>query len=161
MPRKIALCGLLTACAMIFSYIEFLFPLSIAIPGIKLGLANIVIVIALYKFGFRYALVINMLRIFLVALLFSGLYGMLFALCGGLLSLLVMWLLKKLRFFSAVGVSVAGGVAHNIGQLLIASLLVANFAVFYYLPALLLAGVITGAIIGVLADNILKRLPNI
>ena len=161
MSKRVALGGVLTACAMIFSYIEFLFPLNFIIPGVKLGLANIVIIIALYRLGFKYALIVNLLRIFLMAWLFTGPLALLFALSGGLFSLLAMWLLKNLRVFSIAGVSIAGGVAHNAGQILVAVLLMENAVVFYYLPVLLITGTITGVLIGILAGNVLKRLPEI
>lgn len=159
MSKRVALGGVLTACAMIFSYIEFLFPLEFIIPGVKLGLANIVIIIALYRLGFKYALTVNLLRIFFVAWLFTSPLAMLFALSGGVLSLLAMWLLKKLRVFSVTGVSIAGGIAHNAGQILVAVLLMENAVVFYYLPVLFITGTITGVLIGILAGNVLKRLP--
>ncbi|MCL2678065.1 MAG: Gx transporter family protein [Clostridiales bacterium] len=163
MSKRVALGGVLTATAIIFSYIEFLFPLEliIPIPGLKLGLANIVVVVILYKLGVKYALAVNLLRIFLVAWLFTSPLALLFALCGGLLSLLAMWLLKSVRVFSVAGVSIAGGVTHNIGQILVASLLMGSAAVFNLLPYLLITGAITGALIGVLAGNVLKRLPEI
>ena len=143
---------------MIFSYVEYLFPVNIGAPGIKLGLANIVIIVALFKLGVKYAFAINIVRIAVAGLLFSGIFGMLFGLAGGILSLTVMALLKKTGVFSIVGVSVAGGVVHNMGQLLIAALLMANFAVAYYLPVLLISGVLTGAGIGVLSRILLLAL---
>ena len=158
MAKKAAYGGVMTACALIFSYIEYLAPINIGFPGIKLGLANIVIIIALYWLGVKYAFAINVTRIFIAALLFSGLYGMLFGLTGGILSLSLMALLKRVDIFSVTGVSVVGGLAHNIGQLIAASFLIANFAVVYYLPVLLISGALTGVFIGVLSQIMLRRL---
>ena len=161
MAKKAAYRGVLTACALIFSYIEYLVPVNIGFPGIKLGLANIVIIIALYEMGAKYAFAINMTRIFIAALLFTGLFGMLFGLTGGVLSLAVMSLLRRADIFSVTGVSVAGGVTHNIGQLVAAAVLIANFAVVYYLPVLLISGALTGVFIGMLSRIILRRLPKL
>jgi len=156
MTKKMAYCGVLTACALIFSYVEYLIPINIGVPGVKLGLANIVVIIALYKLGIKYALMINVVRIVIAALLFSGLFGMLFGLTGGLLSLAVMALLKKTNLFSVTGVSTAGGLAHNIGQMSAAFVLISNVAVFYYLPVLLISGGLTGFCVGFAANTIIK-----
>lgn len=113
---RLAAAALLAALAIIFSYIEVMIPNPAAIPGVKLGIANIVILVALYELDLRYALAINIIRITIVGLLFSGLFGALYSLAGGLLSMLVMWLLKKTGLFSIVGVSMAGGVCHNMNH---------------------------------------------
>jgi len=149
---------MLTALALIFSYIEFLVPISIGLPGIKLGIANIVIVIAIFKLGDSYGLVINVARILLSALLFGNMFSAIYALCGGLLSLLVMVLLKKTKLFSVVGVSMAGGVFHNVGQILVAMVIVSSVKALYYFPVLLLAGLVTGIINGVISTLILRAL---
>ena len=138
----------MTACALIFSYVEYLIPINIGVPGVKLGIANVVIIVALYKLGTQYAFAINIVRIVTSALLFSGVFGMLFGLTGGVLSLIVMALMKKLDIFSVTGVGVAGGVTHNMGQLLTAALLIANFTVIYYLPVLLISGALAGFCVG-------------
>jgi heptaprenyl diphosphate synthase len=158
MAKKTAIGGVLTACALIFSYVEYLVPVNIGFPGIKLGLANIVIIVALYRLGTTYALIINVTRIFIAALLFSGMMGMLFGLSGGVLSIIIMAQLKRADVFSVVGISIAGGVCHNIGQLLIAWALIANFAVLYYLPVLLFFGAITGLCIGLLSRILIERI---
>ena len=155
-PAKAAACGVLTALALIFSYIEFLVPLPIAIPGIKLGLANIVVLVCLYTLGEKYAFFINCTRIALAALLFGSLFSALYALAGGLVSFAVMALLKRTHLFSAAGVSMAGGVFHNLAQLTVAGLLVETAQVFYYFPVLLLSGMATGIGIGILATLILR-----
>ena len=156
---KAAFGGVLTACALIFSYVEHMVPVSIGFPGVKLGIANVVIIVALYAVGAKCAFAVNVIRIFIAAMLFSGMFGMLFGLAGGLLSLFTMTLLKRAGIFSVVGVSIAGGVAHNIGQLLAAAAFIANFAVAYYLPVLLLSGALTGALVGALSHAALSRLP--
>jgi len=145
---------MLTALAMIFGYVEALIPFGFGIPGVKLGLANIVIVLALYILPAYQTFIIQMMRIVLVSFLFGNLSMMLYSLAGGMLSLLVMWILKKTNHFSIAGVSIAGGVSHNIGQLIIAVLVVQNLKIALYFPALLIAGLVTGCLIGMLADRI-------
>lgn len=155
--KKVATYGLLVALAFILSYIESLFPLSLAIPGIKLGLANLVVVTALYSMGARDALILSLLRILLVGFTFGNLSMMLYSLAGGLLSWLMMTIFRKIGFFSMTGVSIIGGIAHNIGQIGVAILVVETFDIAYYLPFLMIAGVITGAVIGILGAMISKR----
>ena len=155
---RIAACGVLTDLALIFSYIEFLVPLPIAIPGIKLGLANIVVLVCLYTLGERYAFLINCTRIVLAALLFGSVFSALYALAGGLVSFAVMALLKRTNAFSVCGVSMAGGVFHNLAQLAVAGFLVESAQVFYYFPVLLLSGMATGIGIGILATLILRSI---
>lgn len=155
---RIAACGVLTALALIFSYIEFLVPLPIAIPGIKLGLANIVCLVCLYALGEKHAFLINVTRIALAALLFGSVFSALYALAGGVVSFAVMALLKRTKRFSVCGVSMAGGVFHNLAQLAVAGLLVESAQVFYYFPVLLLSGMATGIGIGILATLILRSI---
>ena len=155
--KKIAFMGLLTALAMIFSYIEFLIPISIGIPGIKLGLANIVVVTALYVIKPQEAFLINVVRILLVGLLFGNSMSLIYSLAGGLLSFGVMLLLKKINGFSVYGISIAGGVSHNVGQILAAMLTLENLMIAYYLPALLIAGTVTGLLIGFLSSRIIPQ----
>lgn len=157
--QRVATAALLAALALIFSYLETLIPLPVGLPGIKLGIANLVIVIALYYLDFRYALAINLIRILVSGLLFSGVFGIIYSLAGGILSLVLMWLLKKSGLFSMVGVSMAGGVCHNFGQLLVASLLVSDVRMFTYLPVLMISGLVSGIIVGVLAYYAGKALP--
>lgn len=158
--KKIAFAGLLTALALIFSYIEALIPLAPAIPGIKLGIANIVVITALYSLGARYAFSVNVVRVIIAGLLFNGFFGAMYSLAGALLSFFTMLLLKKTGIFSVTGVSIAGGVAHNLGQILVAAAIVSNLQIFIYFPVLTISGVISGAIIGIIAYFILQRLPN-
>lgn len=154
----IATAAVLAALALIFSYIEFLVPLSLGLPGIKLGLANIVIVVALYKLGSRTALLVNVTRILLAAALFGSIFSGLYSLAGGLLSFAAMAFLRRTGLFSTAGVSMAGGVFHNMGQLLIAALIVESYQIFYYFPLLLLAGLATGIVNGIIATLILRAL---
>ena len=118
--KKIALCGVLTALAMIFSYIESVIPIPIPVPGIKLGVANIAVITILYVLGVKEAIVINLLRIALTALLFGNVNSFLFSISGAVLSLTIMIIMKRLDFFSCIGVSVCGGVMHNVGQIIAA-----------------------------------------
>lgn len=160
MKSKAAYLGVFVALAMIFSYLESFIPIPIGIPGIKLGLANLLVVVALYKIGTREAFAISVIRIVLSGFIFANLFSIIYSLAGGILSFGVMWMLKKNGSFSVYGVSMAGGVCHNIGQLLIAMYIVETFSVAYYVPVLMVAGVITGLIIGVGANEIIKRLNN-
>lgn len=157
--RTLALSAVLAALAMIFSYIEALIPIFVTMPGVKLGIANLVIIIALYNIDFKHAFAINLVRIVVSGLLFSGLFGTLYSLAGGILSIIVMYLLKKTGLFSVVGVSMAGGVAHNLGQLIVATLIVSNVKLFLYFPVLLFSGLVTGILIGIAAHIINRSLP--
>ena len=157
--KKLTMTALLAALALIFSYIEGLIPFSPAIPGIKLGIANLVVIVALYHMGLKYAITINVVRIFIAGLLFSGVFGIIYSLAGAILSMTVMVLLKKTGLFSVAGVSMAGGVAHNLGQILAAAFLVSNLSIFIYFPVLIFSGLISGALIGIVAYIILERLP--
>lgn len=148
--RKTVYTGMLLACALILSYVESLVPFGFGIPGIKLGLANLAVVLCLYQNNTKTALLLNFMRIFLAGFLFGSLYSILYALAGGFFSFIVMWAAKKTGLFTIRGVSVLGGVFHNIGQLLIAAFVVRTAGVFYLIPYLLLAGVLTGWLIGFL-----------
>ena len=156
--NRVATTALLATLALIFSYVEAIIPIPIAVPGVKLGIANLAVLIALYRFDFRYALSINLIRIIVSGLLFNGLFGALYAMSGGILSLLVMWILKKTNLFSIVGVSMAGGVAHNMGQILVASIIVSDLRMFMYLPVLMFSGIISGIIIGIIAYYVQRSL---
>lgn len=154
---QITLGGVLTALAMIFSYIESMIPIPVPIPGIKLGIANIAIITVLYVLGSRQAVLINLLRITLTAVLFGNFNSFLFSMAGGIFSLAVMILLKHMKAFSIIGVSVAGGVCHNMGQITAAVFLMNTSAIYYYLPVLLVAGIITGIVIGVAGGLVIQR----
>lgn len=155
--KKTAMYGLLVALAFILSYIESLIPFPF-IPGIKLGLANLVVITALYGMGWKEAFVLSLIRIILVGFTFGNLSTMLYSLAGGLLSWLMMVLAKKSKWFSMVGVSIIGGISHNIGQIIVAILTVSNVYLVTYLPVLLITGAITGALIGFLGALIVKRI---
>lgn len=155
--KKIAKMGMLVAVAFVLSYIEAMLPLNLGVPGIKAGLSNIVTVFSLYYFSPGMALGIAITRIVLCGLTFGSMPGLLYSLAGGILSFIVMVILKKTRKFSVYGVSVAGGVFHNIGQILVAVAVLQNKMVAYYLPFLLVAGVIAGVVVGILAAVLIKR----
>ena len=159
--KKLALSAILAALAMILSYVEAMVPMPVPIPGIKLGLANLVILLAIYRLGFKYAIAINCIRIFVTGLLFTGVFGILYSLAGGLLSLLVMYLLYRTEIFSMVGVSMAGGVAHNLGQLLTACLIMSNIRLMSYFAVLLFAGIGSGILMGIVAWLVCQRLPHL
>ncbi|QOV20775.1 Gx transporter family protein [Blautia liquoris] len=156
--KKITYLGLYTAVAILLGYIESLLPVITAVPGMKIGLANLAIVLVLYQFGPLAAFMVQIVRILAVGFLFGNLFGIAFSLAGGMSSLIVMTLIKHQTVFGITGVSVAGGVTHNIGQILIASALVKNNQIMYYLPALIVTGVTTGLLIGLLCMEIRKRL---
>ena len=145
MKNRAAYFGVFTALALIFSYVETLIPIQFGTPGIKLGLANLVIVIALFKTGWKDALLLSVTRIILAGFIFGSLFSIVYSLAGGVLSLGVMMILVRTGKFSVAGVSMAGGISHNIGQLIVAMMVVKTYQVGYYLPVLLVAGLITGA----------------
>ena len=161
MKSRVAYFGVFTALALIFSYIETLIPINLGIPGVKLGLANLIIVIALYKIRLPEVYLLSVVRVLLSGLIFGNYFSIIYSLAGGLLSLTVMVLLKQMGSFSVMGISVAGGVCHNIGQMIVALLVVETFSVAYYFPVLLIAGLLTGFLIGILANGMLKRLVNV
>ena len=161
MAKRVAYSAIMTSLAMIFSYVEVLIPFHFGIPGIKLGLANLVVVIALYILKPTQALLISVARIVLVSFLFGSMSSMLYSLAGGILSFLVMLLLKKCGGFSMMGISIAGGVSHNIGQLLVAAMVVESMNIFYYMPVLLVAGLITGMLIGIVAKSVCRHIKKI
>ena len=159
--QKVSYCAVFTALAMIFSYVEAILPINFGIPGMKLGLANLVIVTGLYYMSEKDVFLISLTRILLMGLLFGNGMSLLYSLTGGILSYIIMVTLKKKSSLSVLAVSVSGGVFHNIGQLAAAAFAVSNIHIFYYLPALLIAGVGTGLLIGIVSEKILKILkPN-
>jgi heptaprenyl diphosphate synthase len=158
MAKKCAYYGAFLGLAIICGYVEMLIPFDFGIPGIKLGLANIVSVYILYKNGFLPSLTVNVSRIILCSLLFGNVMSLFYSLCGGVLSLLIMFAFKRFKIFSIIGVSVAGGTAHNVGQLCAASLIIGAKALTYYLPFLMLSGVITGFLIGMASFYLIKHI---
>lgn len=161
MKTRVAYFGVFTALALIFSYVETLIPFNFGIPGVKLGLANLIIVIALYKMKISEAYTLSIVRVLLSGFIFGNYFSIIYSLAGGLLSLTTMVLLKKKEGFSILGISMAGGVMHNVGQLIVAMLVVETFSVVYYVSVLLVSGLITGLIIGITSREMLKRLVNI
>lgn len=147
---QMAFSGLMLALTLVLSYVESLLPLTIGIPGVKLGLANLAVLLTLYASGWRMALGIDVLRVVLSGFLFGNFAAILYSMAGALVSFGAMVLLKRFRF-SMSTVSIAGGVFHNLGQLVVAVCVVENIHLFYYLPWLIVAGVITGALIGIVA----------
>lgn len=159
--QKISYCAVFTALAMIFSYVEAILPINFGVPGMKLGLANLVIVAGLYYLNEKDVLIISVTRILLMGLLFGNGMSLIYSLTGGMLSYLIMILMKEKTNLSVLVISISGGITHNISQLIAASLVVSNFHIFYYFPALLIAGTITGLLIGIVSERILKILkPN-
>jgi len=158
MSKRVAIYGMLVALAFLLSYVETWIPLSFAVPGIKLGLANLVTLVALYSLEERSAFGISLVRIVLVGLTFTSLSVMLYSLAGGLLSFLCMLSGKRYTALSAVGVSILGGVTHNLGQILLAVIVLKTGSLLYYIPALLLSGVIAGFFIGLLGGLVVKRI---
>lgn len=156
--KQIARIAMLVAVAFVLSYIESVLPLNLGVPGVKAGFSNIVVVLCLYENSMKETIGISFVRILLVGLTFGNLYSLLYSLAGGLLSLIVMVLLKRSVRFSTCGVSVAGGVSHNIGQIIVAMIVLQTEKIIYYLPVLLVSGVIAGVVIGLIASMLVKRL---
>lgn len=150
--RKIADYGALCALAFLFAYLESLVPLPIGIPGIKLGLANIVVVAVLYNMKTKDAFIVAILRVVMTGFTFGSLSAMIYSFFGVLLSFLGMYILKKTKKFHTVGVSTFGGVLHNLGQLIAASFILETQSLLYYFPVLMAAGVLTGGLIGLIVQ---------
>lgn len=156
--KKTAYLGLFAAIAIIFGYVESLIPFFAGIPGMKLGLANLAVLFILEKYSWKEAALVSTVRILVIGFLFGNMFSILYSLAGAALSLTVMTLMKRFSSFSILGVSVAGGVSHNIGQLIVASFIVENTSLLYYAPVLLISGVATGLLIGFLTGEITKRI---
>ncbi len=159
MNRKTAVLGLFSALAIIFGYVETLLPVFTGIPGVKLGLANLAVLFILMRYSLPEALLVSMIRILVIGFLFGNMFSLLYSLAGAVLSLLVMLLLKKSGHFSIFGISMAGGISHNIGQLFVAMLIVENVNLIYYVPVLLLSGILTGFAVGWLTREVDRRIP--
>lgn len=158
--KTVAFLALCTTLALILSYVEVLLPpIFPAVPGIKMGLANIVIVFLLYRRGTKSALCVSLMRLILVSMLFSNLMAFLYSLAGALLSLLVMTLLYRMNILSQVGVSVAGAVAHNLGQVLMAMLLLDTTELGYYMAVLTVTGTVAGILVGLCGSILEKKIP--
>lgn len=159
--KKIAFVGISVALAMILSFVESQIPALIAVPGVKVGLPNLVIVFLLYKCGWREATLVNFVRVILSSILFGNVQTLTFSLAGAALSLLGMIILQRMEKFSQISVSVVGGVLHNIGQILAAVLWLGTVEIAYYLPVLLFSGTLAGVLIGIVGGMLVKRLDKI
>lgn len=159
--KNVAFGGICVALALIFAYIEVLIPpLITSLPGIKMGLPNIIIVFLLYRKGPLFAGIVSIVRILLVTMLFGNMMALIYSLAGGVLSLVIMIILQKFNFLSPVGVSVAGGVSHNIGQIIMAAILLDTAEIGYYLVVLAVTGTVAGIFIGLCGGILVKRIPN-
>ncbi|MBE6750164.1 MAG: Gx transporter family protein [Ruminococcaceae bacterium] len=155
--RKTAVLGLLAACAIVLSYVEMLLPpIWAAVPGIKMGLTNIVILFVLYKFSLKYAAAISLTRLLVVLLLFGNFMTFAYSLAGAVLSLVIMAILKKTGWFSMVAVSIAGGISHNLGQVLVAMAVLQTKEIGYYMIALSVSGIVAGMIVGLVSALLIR-----
>lgn len=155
--KKITTLALSVSLALIFSFIESRIPAFVAIPGIKVGLANIAVIFTLYKLGIKEAIAVSLVRVFLVSILFGSPVSLIYSISGATLSLLTMILLKKLTPLSEISISVSGAVMHNVGQIIAASFMLATNVVVYYLPFLILSGVLAGIAVGVVSALLIKK----
>ncbi len=158
--KNVALFGMMTALAFTLSFLETLIPISFGVPGIKLGLANLVVVTALYTMKPWQAFAIALIRIVLAGLTFGNFNSLAYSLCGGLLSFALMYLAKKTKL-SVMGVSMLGGVSHNVGQIIAAAIIMSTVRIVYYLPVLLVSGLVTGFLIGLLSKTVVDRINKI
>ena len=156
--KRVTFLGLSIALAMILSFVESQIPALVAIPGIKVGLPNIVMVFLLYRVGWRETVTVSIIRIILVSMLFGNVQMMTFSIAGAVLSLAGMILLKKINLFSCITVSVTGAILHNIGQIIAAVFWTGTAQIAFYLPALLISGTVAGILIGILAGMMVKRM---
>lgn len=159
--RRITEFGLLLAVSLVLAYFETLLPVMIAVPGVKLGLANIVTMLVLYRWGAKYAIFFMALRVAMAGFLFSGVTGIIYSFSGGILCIAAMYIIKKFPFFSTMGVSMTGAVFHNLGQILIAVFVMENIHILYYFPVLCLTGLLSGFAIGYMSGLLIKRFLNI
>lgn len=159
--KKTATLALSISLAMVFSFLESQIPAFVSVPGVKMGLPNIVIVFLLYRFGWKEAALVSTIRVFLTSVLFGSGMSYLYAISGAVLSLSGMILLKKIGRFSQVTVSIAGGVLHNAGQIAMACYILGTSAIAYYLPFLIISGILAGIVVGIAAGILVKRIPPI
>lgn len=155
--KRLTYLALTVSFALILSFIESRIPAFVAIPGIKVGLANIAVIFTLYKFGIKEAAAVSAVRVLLVSMLFGSPISLIYSITGAVLSLAVMFLLKKLTPLSEIAVSVSGGVTHNVGQICAASVMLGTNVVVYYLPFLLLSGTVAGIVVGVASGVLIKK----
>lgn len=157
--KEIALIALFTAFAVILSYIETFIP-PIGIPGVKLGLANFCIILVLYLMGAKQALIVNIIRIIILGMFYGNLFSICFSIAGALVSFVSMYIAKRTQKISIITVAILGGIFHNIGQIVVASLIVKTYGVVSYIPILIIAGILTGMIIGILSNVVYRRIKN-
>lgn len=155
--KRVPLLGIFAALALILSFIESMIPFYFGIPGMKLGLCNVLIVLLLYYFPAKDALTVNIIRILLAGFMFGNGFSIIYSLAGGILSFLVMYAVYRTGRFTVMTVSITGGMSHNIGQLFVASVVMTSINIFWYAPALLLFGAVTGAINGIIATEVMIR----
>ncbi len=156
--KKLAFLGSFLGLALILSYVESLIPFYFGVPGMKLGLPNLCILIVLYMMDEKSAILINVVRVLLVGILFGNMFSVIFSLAGAGLSFLSMWIMKRSGKFRLITVSTVGGIFHNIGQILAASIVVSNYHLYLYLPFLFIAGAVTGFVIGIVAERLIQIL---
>lgn len=156
--KKMVTLASLIAIAMILSYVEHLVPAFVAVPGVKMGLSNIATVFALYTLGWPFAICVSVVRVFLSGLLFGNLFSLIYSLSGAVLALAFMILLKRIDKFSTVGVSVAGGVMHNVGQIIAACIVMNSAAISLYVIPLIISGTLAGIVIGLLSGILIERI---
>ena len=155
--KKLTVMALTTAVAMILSFVESQIPAFVAVPGVKVGLANIAVVFALYRLGWKEAAAISLVRVVMVSMLFGSIASLFYSLAGAVLSLTGMGLMKKTGRFTEIMVSVTGGILHNIGQIAMACLILETAALRYYLPFLLVSGIIAGVVVGLVSAVLVQR----
>ena len=156
--KKLTVMAMTTAVAMILSFVESQIPAFVAVPGVKIGLANIAVVFALYRLGWKEAVAISLVRVVLVSMLFGSIASLFYSLAGAVLSLTGMGLLKKTGKFTEIMISVTGGILHNIGQIGMACLILETAALRYYLPFLLISGILAGIVVGILSAVLVQRI---
>ena len=156
--KRTAFLGLMVALAFVLSYVEMLLPISIGIPGAKIGLANLVVMVALYTIGPKNAFILSIVRVVLVGFTFGNMAMMIYSMAGAMLSFVAMIIGKKTKLFSITGVSVLGGVFHNVGQIIVAIIVLDAASLVYYFPFLVVIGTISGIVIGIVSGMITERI---
>lgn len=159
--KRIAFLGLFVALAFVLSYIEYMLPINLGVPGAKVGIANLAVMVTLYTIGEKNAIALSIIRVILVGLTFGNVSMMMYSLAGATLSLFVMLIAKKTDKLSMSGVSVLGGVFHNIGQIIVAMLVLETKSLIYYLPFLIVIGTITGVVIGLVSNLVTVRVKRV
>lgn len=158
MESDVALYGMFVSVSLVLSYIEAIIPINLPVPGMKLGLANIVIIWVLYSMGIKAAAIVSLVRVLLAGFMFGNMYSIIFSMAGALLSLITMYFLKRIKAFSIIGVSIAGGVMHNAGQIIVSMIVLENVRMAYYFPALIISGVVAGIAIGLLGGILYRKI---